>query len=157
VEASEPVFPGNAQPNVQWFAVSPDGRLLAFTDRIGNERRQNIFVTKLPDPRERRQITSNGGSRPRFSRDGKSLWYFSPAPQAGAARGQFNVVPLTTDPLTVGAPSVVLVQDAADGTLFPLFDVSADGRLLITRRADSQPGDEARVVLMQNWQATIRK
>jgi hypothetical protein len=52
---------------------------------------------------------------------------------------------------------VVLVQDAADGTQFPLFDVSADGRLLVTRRADPQPGDEARVVLMQNWQAAIRK
>jgi hypothetical protein len=154
---SEAVFPANGEPNVHWFDVSPDGQLLAFTDRSGNERQMNVFVTKLPDLRERRQITSNGGSRPRFSRDGKSLWYFSPTRPDGAARGQVSVVPLTTDPLAVGAPSVVLVQDAADGTQFPLFDVSADGRLLVTRRADPQPGDEARVVLMQNWQAAIRK
>jgi hypothetical protein len=151
-ESSEPVFPDNAEPNVHWFDVSRDGRLLAFTDRSQSSR-PNVFVTTLPDVRERRQVTSNSGSRPRFSRDGKLLWYFSPTPQAGATRGQFNVVPLTTDSLAIGAPSAVLVQDAADGVSFPMFDVAKDGRLLVTRRADPQPGDEARVVLMQNWLA----
>jgi len=37
------------------------------------------------------------------------------------------------------------------------FDVAADGRLLMTRRADPLPGDEARVMLIQNWLAAIRK
>ena len=41
--------------------------------------------------------------------------------------------------------------------MFPLFDVAEDGRILMTRRADPQPGDEARVVLMQNWRVAIRK
>jgi hypothetical protein len=31
-----------------------------------------------------------------------------------------------------------------------LFNVAEDGRLLMTRRANPQPGNEARVVLMQN-------
>jgi hypothetical protein len=148
-EESEALFPADAEPIVPWFDVSPDGQLLAFTDR-GRTDGPNIFVTTLPDPRERRQITSNGGSRPRFSSDGRSLWYFSPTSQAGAARGQINVVPVTTAPFAVGVPSVVLVEDPSNGISFTSFDVAKDGRLLMTRRADPQPGDEARVVLMQN-------
>ena len=61
------------------------------------------------------------------------------------------------NPLTIGAPSVVLVEDPARGLSFTSFDVAADGRLLMTRRADPLPGDEARVVLIQNWLAAIRK
>jgi dipeptidyl aminopeptidase/acylaminoacyl peptidase len=149
---SELVFPENAAPSLPSFDVSPDGQLLAFTDRRGTDR-PNIFVTTLPDLRDRRQVTSNGGSRPRFSRDGKSLWYFSGAPTDGATRRQLHVVPVTMNPLTIGAPSVVLVEDPSNGLSFTSFDVAEDGRLLMTRRADPQPGDEARVVLMQNWLA----
>ena len=152
VEESEALFPANAEPTVPWFDVSPDGQLLAFTDRRGTDG-PNIFVTTLPDLRERRQVTSNGGSRPKFTRDGKSLWYFSGAPTAGATRRQLHVVPVTMNPLTIGAPSVVLVEDPSNGISFTSFDVAKDGRLLMTRRADPQPGDEARVVLMQNWLA----
>lgn len=54
------------------------------------------------------------------------------------------------NPLTIGAPSVVLVDDPSNGVSFTTFDVATDGRLLMTRRADPQPGDAARVVLMQN-------
>ena len=80
-------------PWCAWFDVSPDGRLLAFTDASGNER-QNVFVTTLPDLRERRQVTSNGGSRPKFAsgtarRSGTS----AERATAGATRGQLNVVP----------------------------------------------------------------
>ena len=121
--------------------------------RQARNRRPNIFVTTLPDLRERRQVTSNGGSRPKFTRDGKSLWYFSGAPTAGATRRQLHMVPVTMNPLTIGAPSVVLVEDPSNGISFTSFDVAKDGRLLMTRRADPQPGDEARVVLMQNWLA----
>ena len=156
VEESEALFPANVEPTVPWFDVSPDGQLLAFTDRRGTDG-PNIFVTTLPDLRERRQVTSNGGSRPKFTRDGKSLWYFSGAPTAGATRRQLHVVPVTMNPLTIGAPSVVLAEDPSNGISFTSFDVAKDGRLLMTRRADPQPGDEARVVLMQNWLATIKK
>jgi hypothetical protein len=142
---------------VRWFDVSPDGQLLAFTDATGTDSQMNVYMTTLPDLRERRQVTSNGGSRPRFSSDGKSLFYFAVTSAGGAVHGQFNVVSVTTAPLTLGAPSVVAAGDPADGTSFPLFDVAKDGRILMTRRADAQPGDEARVVLMENWQAALRK
>ncbi len=137
--------------------VSQDGRLLAFTDVIGDGQPANVFVTTLPDLRERRQVTSSGGARPKFSRDGQELFYVSGTRTGGSTRGQLNVVSLAMNPLTIGAPAVVLVEDPARGPSLVSFDVAADGRLLMTRRADPLPGDEARVVLIQNWLATIRK
>ena len=137
--------------------MSQDGRLLAFSDNSGDIRQHNVFVTTLPDLRERRQVTSSGGVRPKFSADGKELFYFSGTRIGGSTRGQLNAVSLAMNPLTVGAPSVVLVEDPARGPSVASFDVAADGRLLMTRRADLLPGDEARVVLIQNWLAAIRK
>lgn len=150
------VFPDSAEPVVHWFDVSQDGRLLAFTDVDGDMRQLNVFVTTLPDLRERRQVTSSGGVQPKFSRDGRQLFYFAGGrTDAGSTRGQLNVVSITMDPLTLGKPSVVLVEDPARGLSFTSFDVAADGRLLMARRADPRPGDEARVVLIQNWVAAI--
>jgi hypothetical protein len=37
------------------------------------------------------------------------------------------------------------------------FDVAPDGRLLTTRILPTAPGDEARLVLLQNWKGAIRK
>lgn len=72
VEGSEALFPANAEPTVLWFDVSPDGKLLAFVDGSGIHGQPNVFVTTLPDVRERRQVTSHG-FRPRLSSDGKLL------------------------------------------------------------------------------------
>ena len=158
VETPEPVFPGTAEPGVRSFDLSQDGRLLAFTDTTGGMQQQsNVFVTTLPDLRERRQVTSSGGIRPKFSRNGKELFYLSGTRVGGSTRGQLNAVSIAMDPLTIGAPSVVLVEDPARGPSVASFDVAADGRLLMTRKADPLPGDEARVVLIQNWLAAIGK
>ena len=37
------------------------------------------------------------------------------------------------------------------------FDVASDGRLLMTRIVPTAPDDEARLVIVQNWPAAIRK
>ena len=87
---------------------------------------------------------------------GKSLWYVRRGLGASPRR-QLDIVLVTMNPLTIGAPSVIVAEDPANGISFPLFDEAEDGRLLMTRRADPLPGDEARVVLMQNWLAAIRK
>jgi hypothetical protein len=154
---AEPVFQGNQEPLVRWFDVSPDGQLLAFTETNAGTGQTNVIVTTLPDLRERHHVTSNGGTRPKFSRDGKALFYFSGGRTAGMTRGQLNAVPISTDPLTIGGPSVVLSEDPANKISFTSFDLAADGRLLMSRRAEPLPGDEARLVLVQNWMAATKK
>jgi len=58
-----------------------------------------------------------------------------------------------------GAPRTIFTEgDAGDrGPTLSGFAVAPDGRLVMTRVAPSAPGDEARLVLLQNWPASIRK
>ena len=49
--------------------VSPDGRWMAFTsDESGND---EVYVTTFPEPARRWQVSTNGGTFPRWSRDGR--------------------------------------------------------------------------------------
>jgi hypothetical protein len=65
---------------------------------------------------------------------------------SGATRSQLEIAPVTMNPLTVGASSVVVVENPSNGISLPLFDEAEDGRLLTTRRAKPLPGDEARAI-----------
>ena len=153
-----PVFAERDAPHIRTFDVSPDGRLLAFSTTNSDMPQLNVIVTTLPDLRERRQVTSSGGNRPLFSRDGRELYFLSgQRDSAGLTRGQLNVVSIRTSPLTVGVPETVLVAGENAGPALSGFDVAADGRLLMTRKAPAAPGDEGRAVLRQNWMAAITK
>ena len=158
----QPIFPGDNEPNVRGFDLSPDGHLLAFA-AVDPTGQSNIFVASYPDLRDRRQVTSDGGTGPRFARDGHSLFFASGTrTAAGSTRGQFKVVTLTTTPLSVGVPAVLWTQGegpAAGDRAISIggFDTASDGRLLMTRRVPIAPGDEARMTLIQNWQGAIKK
>jgi serine/threonine protein kinase len=156
VGTPEPVFAGSAEPDVRWFDVSPDGRLLAFTDTAGDSL-SNIFVATLPDLRERRQVTSSGGTQPKFSPHGRHLFYLSGSATGSSTRPQINSVSVSLNPLSVDAPSVVLAESPEQGLSFATFDVSADGRLLMGKKADPLPGDEARMVLIEHGLPALKK
>ena len=159
---ADPVFVGADEPSVHNFDLSPDGRLLAFTvqDRITTQ--LSVFVATYPDLRERRQVVM-GGTRPRFSRDGRQLFFASGTRTAdGVAHGQLQVVSVATAPLVTGPPTVLMTD--GDGLAagerrinVTAFDTAADGRLLMSRRLPTAAGEETRLVLLQNWQASIRK
>jgi hypothetical protein len=153
-----PVFAERDAPQVRTFDVSPDGRLLAFTTTDSDTQQLNVIVTTLPDLRERRQVTSSGGNSPRFSRDGRELYFKSgQRDNAGLTRGQLNLVSIRANPLTVGVPETVLVAGENGGPTISGFDIASDGRLLMTRKAPAAAGDEGRAVLRQNWMAAISK
>jgi len=162
VGRATPVFPGADEPAVRNFALSPDGHLLAFTVVDAATTRLSVFVTTYPDLRERRQITS-GGAAPRFSRDGRELFFVSGTRTAsGITRGQLQVVSIGTAPLTASVPTLLLTdgEGLASGEraiTLSTFDTAPDGRLLVVRRVPLAPGQETRFVLLENWQAAIRK
>ena len=55
--------------------LSPDGRLLAYRRAIG--RRAETFLTKFPALDQTIQLSSNGGDEPRWSPEGRSVFYVS--------------------------------------------------------------------------------
>jgi eukaryotic-like serine/threonine-protein kinase len=131
-------------------AFSPDGRRVAYvSDESG---RKEVFVVSYPDPSHRIRISSDGGIQPRWSRDGRELFFVSKST---------TMMSVPFDPST-GAPTgpPARLFDApisyAFGSHVPLkYDVAPDGRFLITVRASKEPPPPLIVVL--NWQTMLKK
>ena len=127
--------------------ISPDGRLLAYqSDETG---RMEIYVRPFPNvDAGKKLVSSGGGIRPCWSRDGRWLFYAAaPATMNGVERRAGGL-------LDFGPPQVVL--DTApfwsSGLLGRTYDVAADGRFLMpsdtsTDAAAKPPG----VSLILNW------
>jgi hypothetical protein len=69
-----------------------------------------------------------------------------------------RVASIATAPLSIGAPRVLFTAgDPSSGApTHSGFDVARDGRLLMTQVLLTAPGDEARLVLLQNWPMAAR-
>jgi len=104
-------------------AVSPDGRWLAYAS---NESGQNeVFVRPFPNTQDARwQVSSGGGFQPRWSPDGRTLYYIDP----GA--GLLMAVPVTPNPsFSIGAPRSLFSTSSflLDG-FQTTYEVAPDGR-----------------------------
>ena len=135
-------------PQALNFALSPDGRWLAYTSSEA-EGIGNVYVTSFPDSRAKFVVSRGGGTEPRWSRNGRELFFES--------GGQLKVVDVAAGPaFTPGNPR----------TLFSLagyrrarnrqqYDVSPDGtRFLMIRErgATTTPS----VVYVENWLTELR-
>jgi Tol biopolymer transport system component len=133
-------------------ALSPDGKWLAFeSSQFG---RPEIFVMRFPESAAavdanapRWQISTQGGSRPRWSGDGRALLYVS-LDDARVIRANVRAVGpgLESDPPRVFAE--IPVMPVARGP----FDVAADGRLLLLERTINS----AALSIVTNWRTLIK-
>jgi dipeptidyl aminopeptidase/acylaminoacyl peptidase len=131
---------------------SPDGQWVAYSsDESG---RQEIYVASFPEPARRFRVSSEGGTQPRWGRDGKELFYIQSGQLRAAAVGRRG------DDLTFGE-SRALFALPLFSTIDPGFDVvtrydmAPDGRFFALVRG----GDEAPtpLVVVLNWQETLKK
>jgi Tol biopolymer transport system component len=65
-----------AKFNQSGARLSPDGTWLAYQSEESGI--SEIFVRSFPEARERRQVSSGGGSQPRWRADGRELYFISP-------------------------------------------------------------------------------
>ena len=127
---------------------SPDGRYVAY---VSDESGQwEVYVRPFPEGGPRSTVSSNGGTQPRWSRDGKELFYVeggtlvAVSVSSGAAFSVGSARRLFEHP---GLP------DSRGSLSYPKYDVSADGRqFVLPERVDlgeEAPKPSIRVVL--NW------
>jgi serine/threonine-protein kinase len=125
--------------------VSPDGKWLAFMG--ASDPQPEIFIQPYPGPGARRQISIDGGAFPRWSRDGKELFFDT------LDQNKMMAVTITSSPtLSVGTPHVVLEgRYRTSINANTPYDVSLDGRrfLRIQRVQPDLPVTKIEVVL--NW------
>ncbi len=135
-------------------ALSPNGRFLAF---VANETgRSEIYLQQVDlgdTPKmigERRRVSREGGSMPRWRRDGKELFFTAPDRQI------FAVGITSGTDLEFGVPAALFRLPASarlGATSAFSYDVSPDGQkfLLANRDAASAP-----LHVIVNWQATLK-
>jgi eukaryotic-like serine/threonine-protein kinase len=127
---------------------APDGRWIAYTAPSGGPTISEIFVQPFPGPGGRMQISSAGGGQPRWSRDGKRIFYI----QRDKKLMEANFDPRAG---SVGVPRV-LFQTRIVASNFVLFqyDVAPDGRFLI----NSVPAHSASpLTLLTGWTALLKR
>jgi Tol biopolymer transport system component len=117
-------------------AFSPDGRSIAYAS---NESGQfDIYVDAFPKPGTRVRVTTAGGTEPRWSKDGRELFF-----RRGSAIHSVSIT--QTSP-----PEIRSVAQLFDlGTTIRAYDVSRDGRFLVNVAAASQSA--APPTIVTNW------
>ena len=138
-------------------AVSPDGKWIAFGSEESG--REEIYVRPFPDiGKGRWQVSTAGGSAPRWSRDGRELYYLASGTAGTALR-----VTLTAVRVNPGTSSSTSIKTgpAVDIATLPSglrgYDVAPDGRFLISSPVTSSAtGTRQRIVVVQNGLDPLR-
>jgi eukaryotic-like serine/threonine-protein kinase len=116
-------------------ALSPDGRRLAYSSNESG--RGEVYVTAFPTPSALMRMSTGGAGDPMWSRDGRTLYYRSPAGMM-AARFNSTFTSFTTDTLF----SLDRYPRSMVGPLSASYDVAPDGRFVMTQ------ADQARRLVM---------
>ena len=139
-----------AQPNKQRFAAfSRDGGWLAYASRETG--RFEVYVQPFP-PGAKHQVSTNGGSRPLWSADGREL-YFSADVQAGVT-SKFMAVSVRTEPsFSFGAPAPIPTSNAILAGNRN-YDITPDGKRFLVVGPEPSITDAPRpsqINVVLNW------
>jgi hypothetical protein len=124
---------------------SPDGRWLAY--QSNETGRMQVYVVSYPELRDKRPISTDGGSEPAWRPSGGEL-YFRNGPS-------MMVVAIRTAPtLEVGTPRE-LFRGLFEEDLYGdrSYDVMPDGRHFLMFESDPASAPELRVI--RNWRAEL--
>ncbi|HEY8131385.1 MAG TPA: hypothetical protein VII12_05800, partial [Thermoanaerobaculia bacterium] len=122
---------------------SPDGRWIVYQSNEASGKFQ-IFVLPVSGNAGKWMISTDGGTRAHWSRDGKRIYYFSAdyklmAVDVNARNGEF----------TAGVPRVLFPFNTK--SIFgEQYDVSADGKRFLVN-SPMQQGEIAPITVVQNW------
>ncbi|MBP9145680.1 MAG: serine/threonine-protein kinase [Thermoanaerobaculia bacterium] len=142
--------PGGAQ---QYFQFSPDGRWVAYASDVQGQ--FEVFVTSVPPSGALWQISTGGGSMPRWRRaDGRELYFRANdgtlmAVELGAGPGASAIEERSAPrPLFVGIPS-------SGNTPIFTYAAAGDGQRFLV--AASRSSEQPPITVVLHWQLALRK
>jgi Tol biopolymer transport system component len=128
--------------------VSPDGKWLAYQSNESG--RPEIYITAFPGGGAKWQVSSNGGTMPKWRLEGKELFFADP---------QDNIVAVDVNTagnaVKLGAPHT-LFQAVGIQRDFGPYDVTADGKKFLINSGDLKEGSDP-LTMVQNWTAELKK
>jgi Tol biopolymer transport system component len=125
---------------------SPDGRWIAYVSNEPGE--YNVFVAPFPGPGGRWQVSSQGGTNPRWRRDGKEIFFVS-------ADDRIVAADITTHGSTIEVGPVRPLFLVRTYGVFSRLDVAADGQSFVVPREPGSPGTA--LALVSGWPAIGRR
>ena len=133
-------FEGNAQ-------FSPDGRWVAYqSDDSG---KSQVYVLSHAGAEGKWQISTDGGSRARWSHDGRQLFYLSPDYKLMAVD-----IGVNGGSLEAGTPRLLFAPPMRQIFSYQ-YDVAPDGRFIVNCSIEQE--HIAPITLVQNWTAALKK
>jgi eukaryotic-like serine/threonine-protein kinase len=130
---------------------SPDGRWVAYASNESG--RWEVYVTSFPDGRGKWQVSTAGGSQPRWRGDGKELFYLASDSKIMAVpiTGGTNFDPGSPVPLFQAIP-----REMGATTELAEYDVTRDGQRFLVNTQVRDPETQPMSVIL-NWSAQLKK
>jgi len=130
--------------------LSPDDRWIAFvSDESGSS---EVYVVPFTGSGDKKRISTAGGISPRWSREGKELFYVSPD------SGSIMAVAVSLSPtFTAAIPVRLFDLQSANTARRPRevgYDISPDGRAFLFSTPSEQPLPGGIAVVL-NWQREL--
>ena len=140
-------FPYLNSPFYEGLArLSPNGQWLAY---VSNEsKRQEVYVVTFPKLGGKWQVSTNGGTQPVWSRDGREVYFIS-----GDRKMMAVEVKGTANHFEPSIPMTLF--DVHESAQAEWFDVSKDGRFLMPAAVEESTNPPLTVVV--NWTAGLKK
>ena len=144
--ASYPLLTSQFSENHGQF--SPDGRWIAYMSTESG--RPEVYVRSFPNDTVKRQVSNQGGAQPRWSRDGRELFYIDPNLNLVSVRVRSSSMIEFETPVT-------LFRTQIPALVFPnRYDVSADGQRFMIN-SSTEANDESPLNVVINWTRSLPK
>jgi Tol biopolymer transport system component len=131
-------------------AFSPDCKWVAYASNDTGQ--SEVYITHFPEVTRRYQVSTQGGTFPRWRGDGKELFYYS---QEQTSMMAVNVDERVEE-LSLGSPRGLFHLANSAGIFSPFFDVTADGRRFLISETNPTAGSVP-LTLVTNWDAELNK
>jgi Tol biopolymer transport system component len=133
--------------------ISPDWRFIAYQSNEAGP--PEIYVRPFPEVNAGRwQLSTGGGTRPAWSRDGRELFYLDPA-------GTLVSTPVQTSGSTFVFGNSVRLFDTKNGLAYESrdYDVAPDGRrfLMVKENPSADRKPPTRMIVILNWQEELKQ
>jgi eukaryotic-like serine/threonine-protein kinase len=146
------VFNSTPEPSIGYPSLAPDGRFLAYTERLPGGGVE-IFMTRFPTGEGRWQVSRGGGDGPVWRKEVDELVFLGGTP--GGPRSLMAAPIRLVPEVVIGAP-LKLFEIAAD--LTGEFDVAPDSKQFVMIRRGTRAGSQpVRWVFVQNWLADLAR
>jgi Tol biopolymer transport system component len=130
-----------------WATLSPDGKYVAYQSNESGGRAE-IYVQEFPEPRNKWQVSTEGGTEPFWRRDGRELFYRN--------GNRLMAVPVQRgDTFTAGTPAQLFQTRFAAVLARTRYRPAPDGQRFLVLAPVARDAEQPAAVVL-NWTAALK-